>query len=152
VTRKIPIRDGAAVRELIEQMRAEASEAGQGPVPSIGTNLIDAVDALSDATEWLFAHGAGTRDPMDALAGATPYLRLFGTVIGGYLLARQAAVATRLLDTGGNGFDNDFLRAKVATAKFYAEQLLPQARGLLGAVTAGHADLYAVEAKYLTGG
>ena len=90
-------------------------------------------------------------EPMDALAGATPYLRIFGIVVGGWLLARQAAAATRLLDTGGDGYDADFLRAKVATARFYADQLLPQARGLLRAATAGHGDLYAIEPKHLTG-
>jgi 3-(methylthio)propanoyl-CoA dehydrogenase len=148
VTRKLPIRNGAAICELIEQMRSEAAAASQSPDPSIGSNLADAVDALAEATDWLLASDL---DPQDALAGATPYLRLFGTVIGGYLLARQAAAATRLLDTGGDGYDNDFLRAKVATARFYAEQLLPQARGLLGAVTAGQGDLFAIEPKYLIG-
>jgi alkylation response protein AidB-like acyl-CoA dehydrogenase len=151
VTRKLPIREGAAVRELIERMRREAAQAADGPAPSIEPALADAVDAVSEATEWLLAHGAAGRDPVDALAGATPFLRMFGTVIGGYLLAHQAAAAGRLLDAGGNGYDNDFLRAKVSTAKFYAEQLLPQARGLLGAVVAGQGDLYAVEPKYLTG-
>jgi 3-(methylthio)propanoyl-CoA dehydrogenase len=148
VTRKLPIRDGAAIRELIEQMRSEANAATASPEPSIGSNLTDAATTLAEATDWLLTSG---RDVVDVLAGATPYLRMFGTVVGGWLLARQAATATRLLDTGGNGYDNDFLRAKVATARFYAEQLLPQARGLLGAVTAGQRDLFAIEPKYLTG-
>ena len=153
VIRKLPIRDGAAVRELIDQMRTQAkdTEAGGSTARSIGPNLADAVDALTEATEWLLDRGVKGSEPMDVLAGATPYLRMFGTVVGGYLLARQAAAATRLLDTGGDGYDTDFLRAKVATAKFYAEQLLPQARGLLGAVVAGHDDLFAIEPKYLTG-
>jgi alkylation response protein AidB-like acyl-CoA dehydrogenase len=148
VTRKLPIRNGAAIGELIDQMRAEADAATASSEPTIGSNLADAVEAMDEATGWLLDPG---RDADDVLAGATPYLRMFGTVTGGWLMAQQAAAATRLLDTGGNGYDNDFLRAKVATARFYAEQLLPQARGLHGAVTAGRRDLFAIEPKYLTG-
>ncbi|MGH9117599.1 MAG: acyl-CoA dehydrogenase [Acidimicrobiales bacterium] len=168
VTRKLPMRDGAAVGELIERMRSEklpvapsdAGSSGDGDeLASLRAGLADAVDALDEATAYLLGRGAGagsgsgSGSPEDALAGATPYLRMFGTVAGGWLLARQAGAATRLLGTagGGGGYDADFLRAKVATARFYAEQLLPEARGLLGAVTAGADDLFAIEPKHLTG-
>ena len=62
-----------------------------------------------------------------------------GIVTGGWLLARSARAARRALDAGGG--DDEFLRQKVVTARFYAEQLLPQAAGLAPAVTAGPADL-----------
>ncbi len=75
------------------------------------------------------------------MAGATPYLRMCGIVTGGWLLARSAQAAQRLLDAGEG--DADFLTQKVVTAKFYAEQLLPQAAGLASAVTAGPGDLQA---------
>jgi hypothetical protein len=74
------------------------------------------------------------------LAGASPYLRLFGIVIGGWLMARQALAASALLD-GEPGERAAFLEAKVVTARFYCAQLLPQAGGLLPAVTAGSTDL-----------
>ena len=93
------------------------------------------------ATEWLLAHGAD--DPDDALAGATPYLRMFGLVTGGWLLARSALAAARLLRRRRRRLPPEFLEQKVVTARFYAEQLLPQAAGLLPAVTAGAADLFA---------
>ena len=64
-----------------------------------------------------------------------------GIVTGGWLLARSAQAAQRLLDAGEG--DADFLTQKLVTAKFYAEQLLPQAAGLASAVTAGPADLQA---------
>ena len=66
-----------------------------------------------------------SRIPATPLAGATPYLRLFGTVLGGWFLARQAAAA-------GDGDPGP-----VATARYYCEQVLPTARGLVPAVTAG---------------
>jgi hypothetical protein len=100
------------------------------------------VSALREATGWIVSEGAA--EPNDALAGATPYLRLFGLVTGGWLMARSALAASRLLDNAG-GPDIVFLQDKIATAGFYAGQLLPQAAGLLPAVTAGAGPLLQVD-------
>jgi hypothetical protein len=62
-------------------------------------------------------------------------------------MARQALAATALIAAGEG--DADFLAAKVATARFYAEHLLPEALGLVAPVTAGAAGLFAIEPKYL---
>jgi hypothetical protein len=85
-------------------------------------------------------------DPNDALAGAAPYLRLSGLVIGGWLMARSALAASRLL-RNAVGSDAVFLQEKIATARFYTEQLLPQAAGLLPAVTAGAGPLLQVDLR-----
>jgi hypothetical protein len=77
-------------------------------------------------------------DPVDHfLAGATPYLRMCGIVTGGWLLARSALAAQRCLD--GDLPGNQLLEQKMVTARFYCDQLLPQAAGLRPAVTAGPA-------------
>jgi hypothetical protein len=68
---------------------------------------------------------------------------MFGLVTGGWLLARSALAAHRLLGEGRG--DKSFLQEKIVTARFYAEQLLPQAAGLAGAVTGGAAVLYEVD-------
>jgi 3-(methylsulfanyl)propanoyl-CoA dehydrogenase len=94
---------------------------------------------LKGTTDWLLANGL--TDPNNALAGATPYLRMCGIVTGGWLLARSARAAQARLDAGEG--DADFLRQKVVTARFYATQVLPQAAGLASAVTAGPSDLLA---------
>ena len=91
----------------------------------------------------------GLAGPNDALAGATPYLRLFGLVVGGWLLARSALAASRLLGNG-DGSEDAFLRDKIGTAVFYAGQLLPQAAGLLPAVTAGAVPLLNVDLSRAT--
>jgi hypothetical protein len=83
----------------------------------------------------------GMADPRNALAGATPYLRLWGTVIGGWFLARQALAARDLGD--------DFGAAKVVTARYYAEQVLPTARGMVPSVVAGFDDLFALSVDQL---
>jgi len=90
---------------------------------------------LGEATRWLLANGEA--DPNAALAGSSPYLRMFGLCVGGWLLARSAVAAA------GTG-DAELAADKLITARFYAEQLLPQASGLLGAVTAGPRDLFAL--------
>jgi hypothetical protein len=107
---------------------------------TVHASLADALDALRTATDWLLANGLA--DPLDALAGATPYLRLFSLVTGGWIMARQADVATRLLADAAPG-DKDLLEGKVLTARFFCEQVLPQARGLVPAVTATNRDLAA---------
>ena len=67
---------------------------------------------------------------------------MFGIVTGGWLMARQALAALGELANGGD--DAAYLRAKVTTARYYAEQHLPQAAALHGAVTAGADVLYEV--------
>jgi alkylation response protein AidB-like acyl-CoA dehydrogenase len=123
VMRKLPMRGGAVVKEFLATIEAEA--AGNEP-------LLKAVAALRDATDWLLAHMV--TEPNDALAGATPYLRMFALVAGGWLMDRSARAAERLS-----------LDEKIATARFYNEQLLPQVHGLLPAVTAGASPLYQVD-------
>ena len=109
---------------------------------SIHRGLAEALEALRTATDWLLANGMA--DPLDALAGATPYLRLFSVVTGGWVMAMQAQTATRLL-ADATPADKDFYVGKVLTARFFCEQLLPQARGLVPAVTATNRDLAAAD-------
>jgi alkylation response protein AidB-like acyl-CoA dehydrogenase len=144
VGRKLPIRMGGAVADLLGEMAGIESEL-TGDLAALRAPLADAVAALREATDWLLANGL--EQPVDALAGATPYLRMFGIVTGGWLLARSAVAARELLASGED--DLAFLADKVVTARFYAEQLLPAARGLLPAVTAGAGDLFAIAADRL---
>src|SRR5205814_860483 len=82
----------------------------------------DEIDTLQQATDWVF--GNGLTDPLEALAAATPYQRMFATTVAGWLMARAALAATALL--AGKSGDADFLEAKVVTARYFAEHLLPQ--------------------------
>jgi 3-(methylsulfanyl)propanoyl-CoA dehydrogenase len=144
VTRKVPMRDGGVVADLLAAMDATAAELeSAGPqLAQIRLALASGVTAVRDATGWLLS--TGREDPNGALAGATPYLRLFGLVLGGWLLARSALAASRMLSSlGGPG--TVFLHEKISTARFYAQQLLPQVSGLLPAVTAGAEPLFAVD-------
>jgi alkylation response protein AidB-like acyl-CoA dehydrogenase len=141
VGRKLPMRAGGAIVDYLAGIEATAGElsGAGGELDTIGKHLADAVAGLRQATDWLLANGLA--DPNNALAGATPYLRMCGIVTGGWLLARSALAAQRRLDAGTG--DAAFLGQKVLTARFYAEQLLPQAAGLVPSVTAGPQDLMA---------
>ena len=143
VTRKLPMRGGAVVKGHLAAMSALDDElAAAGPeLAGIRARLAEGVAVLTETTDWLAAHLA--TDPNDALAGASPYLRMFGLVTGGWLMARSALAARHLLDAGSA--DRRWLSDKVATARFYAEQLLPQAAGLQRAATGGAAALYDVD-------
>jgi alkylation response protein AidB-like acyl-CoA dehydrogenase len=144
VMRKVPMRDGGVVADLLAQMEALDPElAAVGPeLAGVRSALVTGVGTLREATDWITDHGRA--EPNDALAGATPYLRLFGLVTGGWLLARSALAASRLRHHA-SGSDAVFLQDKIATARFYAGQLLPQAAGLLPAVTAGAGPLFEVD-------
>ncbi len=144
VTRKVPMRGGAVVADLLAQMEVLGPELGAaGPeLAGVRSALANGVSALREATDWIMSRGLA--EPNDALAGATPYLRLSGLVIGGWLLARSALAASRLLRDAG-GSDAVFLREKIGTARFYTEQLLPQAASLLPAVTAGAGPLFQID-------
>jgi alkylation response protein AidB-like acyl-CoA dehydrogenase len=144
VARKVPMRAGGAVTGLLVQIeQLDRDLAAAGPeLAGMRSALADGASAVRGATDWIMSHGVA--EPSDALAGATPCLRLFGLVIGGLLLARSAVAASRLL-AGAGGSDAVFLRDKIGTARFYAEQLLPQAVGLLPAVTAGAGPLFRVD-------
>jgi alkylation response protein AidB-like acyl-CoA dehydrogenase len=143
VARKLPLRGGGAITDFltgIEATAAEVAKAGEALAP-IGSRLAEGHRVLKEATAWLMANGL--TDPNNALAGATPYLRMSGIVTGAWLLARSALVARQLLDAGATGADARRLEQKIVTARFFCDQILPQAVGLLPAVTAGPADLQA---------
>ena len=78
------------------------------------------------------AYGA---QPGAAHAGAVPYLRLWGLVVGGWQMGRAALIAARHLRDGTGSAS--FMKTKIATARYYADCLLPQAAGFTRAIVDG---------------
>ncbi|HTT81748.1 MAG TPA: acyl-CoA dehydrogenase [Stellaceae bacterium] len=125
VGRKLGRDEGEAARELFAEMRASIAEfAGRAEWAGVHRPLAAGLDALEGATAYLVA-----ADPAPAAAGSAPYLALFGTVAGGWLLARTALAAARRGDPRA--------AAKRATAQFYAEHFLARAPAYLPAITSG---------------
>ncbi len=141
VGRKLAADGGTYWRALFAEMRQDLRDLPpKGDLGLLRPYLDDALAALESATVWLTGN-SGER-LADTAAGATPYLRMFGITIGGWLLARQAVAAHERLAAGAG--DPAFLRAKIVTARFFAEQIVPQATALLGPVTRGAELLYAI--------
>jgi hypothetical protein len=140
VVRKVLRDGGAAAKSYIAELHALdglLATSGDEDVAAIRRHLAAAAQALETATDWLLA----STQIDHALAGATPYLRLFGTVAGGAMMARSALAAQAALGNGSD--DHDFYRAKLTTARFYAENILPLAGALVAPICEGHGALLA---------
>ena len=143
IGRKVGAEKGATALTLIDEMRgldAGLAAAGES-FAGMHRGYVQAVHALEAATHWLVDHYR--QQPEAAAAVAVPYLKLFGTVAGGWLMARAALIARERL--AAPGADREFLEAKLATARFYLEHLLPQAAALSQTVTAGAASTLALD-------
>jgi hypothetical protein len=114
---------------LFDELRADLAALDAAGERRLHGSLRAALATLEQATGWLQA--GHDNDPDAAAAGAAPYLRLFATTLGGFLLARSALAAR----------NTSFAEAKKSSAEFYVGQLLPPASALLAAVTAGSAPL-----------
>ncbi len=148
VGRKVLRDGGAGARELIATLRAGAAALAQMPQYELGdvrVALEEGVDAVAAATDWVL--GAAARDPRLPAAAALPYLMLWGTVCGGWQLARAAAAARRRLDAGDG--DAAFLQAKIDTARFYALHVAPRVAGLRRSIEHGAATLVDLDMRGL---
>jgi alkylation response protein AidB-like acyl-CoA dehydrogenase len=139
--RKLAIGKGRAVRELVAEIfptAAALKSADDAWLHTVGARLETGLAAIQSATGWMLER-RGHAQP-DALAGATPYLKLLGDVVGGWMLAKGALAASeRLVASEG---PRDYWRTKIGLARVYSEQVLAQAPGLAQAVTQGSIDLF----------
>ncbi len=126
----------ARVRQTIAEMPADG-----GDLQAIAARLTEGAQALSDAIDHLVAQGKG--DARAVYAGSVPYLMLSGTVLAGWQMARAALAAQRLLADGDA--DTAFLKAKIGTARFYADHVLSRSGGYCAAIVAGAAGTLALE-------
>ena len=135
VMRKLPIDDGRFVVAYLDSLRPSVARLHDLGWDRAADSLSAALDTLAEATDHLLSQ---TGDPNQRLAGASPYCTMFGIVAGGAVMAEAGWAAAR----SGN-------HPKQVTARFYLEQVVPTATGLLPAVTAGAADLFAIDAALL---
>jgi acyl-CoA dehydrogenase len=147
VGRKTGFEKGATAFAVIDEMRkldAKLAASKNADVAAARENLKRAVEGLTAATQWVV--DTFPKDPNAVAAVSVPFLKLWGTVAGGWLMARAALIADAKLASGG---DAEFSRAKIITARFYAEHILPQASGLVSAVTGGASSVLALtEAQF----
>lgn len=147
IGRKIARDRGAAMAALIADVRRELSsiKSDDASVAATRTAALESVDALESSVKHVleaFASG-----PERALAVSVPMLRLTGYVLGGWLHAKAADIASRKLAAGAG--DRDFLRGKIASARFYAAHVLPQAHALAKVVAAGASSVLEADAAII---
>ncbi|MEE8533912.1 MAG: acyl-CoA dehydrogenase [Alphaproteobacteria bacterium] len=137
--RKLQLEDGRAMQEYLAGLGAldHRLDAADEALAPLRARLGEAAKALDAATRWFAA--TWPKDADGAAAGATDYLRLFGLTACGEMMAEAALKASERVRA--NDADADFYRAKMATARFFAERILPLAPALLGPITAGAGTL-----------
>ncbi len=148
--RKLAMGGGKLARDFIIEVRKNAAglaASSNRDLQEIGKRLHHAATSLEGTTDWMI--DAMARDPQDSLAGATPYQDQFGYVAGGHYLAKGALAAAKLAEEASGSAA--YYQSKIAIARFYADNLLPRAEGLVPAVSAGAAPLAPMEPGLLVG-
>ena len=147
IGRKVGRDRGAAIGALLADMARElgAIDSGEASVQVAKQAALEGVTALREAVATIL--DAMANSPDRAFAVSVPFLKLCGYVMGGWLLARSADVAARRLAAGDA--DREFLAGKLASARFYADQVLPQAGALSRVVTRGAASVLEVDPALL---
>ena len=126
VGRKLGMKGGAVVLGLFDEMDAMHDKLLKHPeLLASAAELKSAVTAVRGTTNWFFENAT---NQVAVLSGATPYLRQLSTLVGGYVMAKSAHIAIH------SDLSEEEKSAKINTARFFCEQLLPAVHGLSGAV------------------
>ena len=126
------LKGGAVLSGLLDEIDALDAKLVKYPeLVSLASSLQSALKSVRGTTEWLQQNGT---NQVAVLSGATPYLTQLSTLVGGYVMARSAHLAVH------SEMSADDVAAKVATARFFCEQLLPVVHGLSSSIT-GDGDL-----------
>ncbi|MEM1112324.1 MAG: acyl-CoA dehydrogenase C-terminal domain-containing protein, partial [Pseudomonadota bacterium] len=135
VNRKLGRDGGATMLDLLEHVSVCVNELKSAELPALqhmGAALADGLADLQASTATILA--ALKEDRARALGSSFDYMMQAGYLLGGWHLMRSALVAARRL---AESPDNRFYQQKIATASFYAEQVLPRAGGYAGSVASG---------------
>lgn len=133
IGRKLPYNTGRYLRAFFHPAMAFVEEHRENAAMAEFTKpLYTHLKYLQQASLWLGQKGLS--NPNDAAAGAVEYLRMFALVVFAHIWAKQAAIALGKLEQGG---DKEFFEAKLSTARFFMNKILPQAVGLLASITNG---------------
>jgi butyryl-CoA dehydrogenase len=138
------VRDGGAVAKgIIAQVRATEAQlaaSDNADFKAILAQLSSGSKDLEAVVDYVVANMKS--DIKGVFSGSVLYLKLAGIVLGGWQMARAAVIAQQKLDA--NDGDAGFYKAKIATARFFADHILSQASGLRIAIIDGSAGVLAL--------
>ena len=145
VGRKLPKDGGRAVQAFFKLVGEEAGAAkgGADGVGELASALERASGDLQASTMWLMQNAMA--NPNQAGAAAYPYMTLMGIVSLGLMWLRMAKVSSEALADGAE--DKPFHQAKLATARFWAEKVMPETGALRRKIEAGADCLMALPAE-----
>ncbi len=126
VGRKMAREGGVTAKALITTMRAFCAELAKSSNPHLKAShkrLVEGIDAVERAVE--FNLGNFNQNVRACFAGSVPMVKLFGIVCGGWQLARVALAAEQRINAGSD--DRAFLEAKIATMRYFADTMIPEA-------------------------
>ncbi|WP_176590095.1 acyl-CoA dehydrogenase C-terminal domain-containing protein [Sphingobium sp. EM0848] len=142
VGRKLPQNGGRALQAFLKIIATEVAEAkGDEKLASFAEALEKASGQLGAATMWLMQNAM--KNPNHAGAGAHHYMHILGIVATGLMWLRMAKAAAALLAAGEG--DARFLEAKLVTARFFAERIMPDAGSLRRKIEGGADSLMALD-------
>ena len=143
VFRKITLNDGKAVESLIKEMRTNITSMKEHEnLEPLSEILERHVAEIEEATQYLLKE-LGKGNLAGVSASGTPYLKMFGQVLGGHYMGKAAVTATKNLLEDNAEFYND----KITLSKFYIEQLLPLASSYFSSVMLGKENLYSLDSN-----
>ena len=141
VGRKTLSNQGTVLAELLADIQETVGEVEQsGDFDAIAQSLKDALEAGKEARQWLLDNAS---DPAAAGSVSVHFMMLMGYLCGGWLMGRSALKAKALLDS--NQGDAEFLQAKLITAQFFCEHLLPRVHSSLITIKAGSSSIMALD-------
>ncbi len=135
VGRKTMRDGGQTARGITAQMastEAELIQQGSADALVMAKRLKAAREALMDVIDFVVAHTKAS--PNAVFAGSVPYLMLAGNAVAGWQMARSLLVAQEQMS---QGVEVDFMKAKITTARFYADHLLTKAPGMRDSIVEG---------------
>jgi alkylation response protein AidB-like acyl-CoA dehydrogenase len=146
IGRKLSRDGGRAAQTVVAQMRETAkSLTADAQLAALEPAFSAAIDSVEQAVRYVVENYP--KDIRAVSVGAVPMLKLFGIVSGGWQLLRSAAIAQQRLAASAQGAaDAEFYKAKIASARFYADYVLPQAAGFTHAIVRGAAGALAEDA------
>ncbi|WP_026379855.1 acyl-CoA dehydrogenase C-terminal domain-containing protein [Afifella pfennigii] len=154
VGRKLPMKEGRAIKAYLDEVAAFLAEHAQdAQLAPLLAPLQEGLEHLQKATMWLAANGMA--NPDHAGAGATDYMHLFGLVALGHMWAKMAKAAAERLagdgeagpDENGQGEGREFYETKLALARYYMERAMPETGMRLKRIAAGAEAMMALPAE-----
>jgi len=141
VGRKTLANEGAVLADLLAEIEETATAlSGEAGLEPLGAALAESLQRARTARQWVLDHAREDRHV--AGAASVNFLMLLGYLCGGWLMGQSALKASARLAAGGG--DRSFLQAKLVTARFFCEHLLPRTGACLAAVEAGPESMMAL--------